>query len=191
MVAYTRNGKNLLRKRPLRKAPPTEGELLNRHLFRIVQAWVKPLTEFLRQGFRAYSETATGANAAKSLIFQNALQRLGYDSYVEPSLVQVSSGSLALPESLEAHLNPDGNIIFSWSTEVGPKASQRDRVMMLAYNIQAKYPVYELSGAKRLAGSDTLPLSGNPAGQYHLYAAFVTEDREVRTNSRYLGMVEV
>lgn len=191
MVGYTRNGKNLLRKAPKRTAPPTERELLNRHLFGLVQGWVTPLSQFLRQGFRDYSETARGANAAKSLTFRSALQRLGYDSYVEPSLVQVSAGNLALAETMDAHLNPDGDLLFSWSTETNPNASLRDRIMMLAYNIEEKCAVYEVSGAKRLKGSDVLPLAGYPPGHYHLYAAFMAEDMENRSNSRFLGLVEV
>ena len=191
LVAYTRNGRNHLRKRPQRTAPPTQKELLNRHLFRLVQQWVTPLSQFLRQGFRDYSETIWGANAAKSLIFQQALQRQGTDSYVEPSLVKVSVGNLALPETLQAQLNPEGELEFSWSTETAPDSSPRDRIMMLAYNIPEKCAAYELCGGKRLAGMDILPLAGYPAGTYHVYAAFVTEDRERRSNSRFLGVVEV
>ena len=186
-----RDGENVLRMAPQRTAAPTEKELINQYIFRLVQQWVTPLTLFLKRGFRNYSRKVYGANAAKSLIHRHALHRDGYNSTIDASLVQVSAGRVALPEGLEAWLNSEGELVFSWDPLTEGNASPRDRIMLLAYNVEKKWPEFELSGPKRLEGTALLPLLGNVPGTYHLYAAFVSEDGEEQSDSRYLGEVEM
>lgn len=132
MVGFVREGKNLLRVKSRRTAPPTEKELINRAIFKLVQDWVTPLNPFVNQGFRNYSERMAGANAAKSLIHREALHRNGYDSYIDPSLVKVSSGDLSLPETLQATLTAQGEVEFGWDPTIDANSSPRDRIMMLA-----------------------------------------------------------
>ena len=188
LVAYRRNGKDYLRKAPERKEPPTPAERANRYIFKLVQEWVNPINDFLKLSFRDYSEENYGANAAKSLIHRHALTRDGFDSYIDPSKVQVSSGSLSLPSQMEVVLENDRQLRFSWQ---GGSGRAGDRVMVLAYEIQKKTAKYELNGARRAEGTETLSLSGYPDGTYHLYAAFMSMDGENQSDSRYLGSLKV
>ena len=190
-VGFVREGKNLLRVIIRRTAPPTEKELINRHIFKLVQNWVTPLNPFVKLGFRNYSEKNYGANAAKSLIHREALHRDGYTSFIDPSLVKVSAGQVPLPASLEAELTAEGKLEFSWNSASDLYSSPRDRIMMLAYNIEAEWAQYEVSGAKRYQAFDRLPLPPSLPGTYHLYAAFVGEDGNGQSDSRYLGSVEI
>ena len=190
LVAYTRDGENLRRKAPNRTTPPTERELVNQYIFGLVQDWVTPLSPFLKRGFKNYGRKVYGANAAKSLIHRKALHRQGYDSTIDPSLVQVSAGKVALPENLQASQGADGQIHFSWDPKTVGNASPRDRIMLLAYNVEKKWPEYELSGPKRHEAAAQLSLAGNLSGTYHLYAAFVSEDGEEQSDSGYLGSLE-
>lgn len=189
MVGYVRDGENVLRMAPQRTAPPTERELINQYIFGLVQDWVTPLTLFLKRGFKNYSRKVYGANAAKSLIHRRALHRDGYNSTIDPSLVLVSSGKVLLPEGLQASLGAEGEVLFSWDP-VTSGASPRDRIMLLAYNLEKKLPEFELSGPKRHEGTARLALTGNIPGTYHLYAAFVSEDGEEQSDSYYLGSLE-
>ena len=191
VVGFVREGKNLFRVNVRRTAPPTEKELLNRYIFKLVQDWVTPLNPFVKLGFRNYSDRLWGANAAKSLIFKEALQRNGYDSYIDPSLVQLSAGSVPLPASLQAEMTAAGDLEFSWDPSSEANASPRDRIMMLAYNTDLGIAQYELSGAKRFLGRDCLPMASALPGSWHLYAAFVGEEGEEQSGSAYLGRVEV
>lgn len=191
MVGFVREGKNLLRVKSRRTAPPTEKELLNRYIFRLVQDWVTPLNPFVKLGFRNYSIKVSGANAAKSLIYREALHKDGYNSSIDASLVKLSSGTVSLPETLQAQITGEAEVEFSWDPSVDLNGSPRDRIMMLAYHTERRLAEYELSGAKRNQGSDRLPLTHALPGTYHLYAAFISENGEEQSESRYLGSVEI
>ena len=189
LTGFVRNGKNLFRINSRRTAPPTEKELINRYVFKTVQDWVTPLNPFVKVGFANYGENLKGANAAKSLIYSEALHRDGYNSYIDPSKVRVSSGNLPLPAGLQAKLTAEGAVEFSWEPTYEANSSPRDRIMMLAYNLQAPWAQYELNGAKRYQAKDNLPLPPALPGSWHLYASFISEDGDVPSVSRYLGSV--
>lgn len=57
IIGYTVNGegfiKGLYKKRTKK---PTEGEVLNRKKFAAAQAWLQPVTDFVRVGFKGYNE---------------------------------------------------------------------------------------------------------------------------------------
>ena len=62
---------------PVRKKPPSQKELENRHIFAFTQQWLEPIKEFLKQGFKNYSRTNYGVNAAKSFLYKFALIKDG------------------------------------------------------------------------------------------------------------------
>lgn len=190
LVGFVREGKNLFRVKVRRTAPPTEKELLNRYIFKLVQEWVTPLNPFVKLGFRNYRERLWGANAAKSLIFKEALQRNGYDSHIDPSLVKLSAGPVPLPASLQVEKTAEGDLEFSWDPTSEGNASPRDRIMMLAYHTEAGRAQFELSGAKRYQGRDRLPMFSALPGTWQLYAAFIGEEGVGQSESRYLGSIE-
>ena len=57
VIGYTVNGvgymKGLYKKRTKK---PKEGEALNRKKFAAAQAWLQPVTDFVRVGFKGYNE---------------------------------------------------------------------------------------------------------------------------------------
>ena len=189
-VGYQVKGKQFMRRRPVRKAEPSEALLLSNHMFALAAQWVKPLLPFVRIGFRNYNENFEGYNAAVSVIRLEALQKDGYNSWIDPAKARVSHGSLPLPTGLQAQLQPDGRIDFSWDPSGVSGCSPRDRVMLLVYNVGKKFAVPQTFGNIRHAGSDSLQLPPDVTGTFHLYAAFIAEDLSRQSNSVYLGEVE-
>ena len=174
---------------PERTSPRTEGELLSENNFRVTINWLKPIALFVRQGYR--NPKMSGFNAAHSFLSREALIKDGFGSYIDPVLAKVSSGNLALAEDLQVELNEEQQLVFSWNSRLVPNSNPRDRIMMLAYNIEKKTARYEVSGARRTAGQDILTLPAQVSGTYHIYAAFVTEDARRQSDSVYLGSVEL
>src|SRR5690606_33786172 len=154
VVHYQVRGKQFLRKRPQREAPPTEGEIHGQDLLKVVNSWVKPLLEFIRIGFRGYNERYEGWNAAVSVVHREALQRDGDIYWVDPAKARVSHGSLPLAKNLQAQLQPGGRVDFSWDPSGVSGCSPRDRVMLLAYNVEQKLAVPRTFGNIRHTGSD-------------------------------------
>ena len=191
LVGYERNGENYLRKAPNRTAPATEGELKNRFMLELLSQWLKPITPFLRKGFRSYSWNFEGFSAAFSVNYKNALQKNGYDSYIDPSLVKVSHGELGLSNDLQVLLSPQKVLEFSWSPAINQSQGPRDRIMLLAYNPDQKQAFHELNGPIRYQGSASLSLTSALPGTWHLYAAFVAEDGSRQSESEYLGSLSI
>src|SRR5690606_21522259 len=116
VVGYRRHEKNFLRKAPRRTAPPTEKELVNRYCSKLVQEWLHPIQEFINQGFRNCGRS-TAANAARSPLHHHALQRQGYASVIDPSLVKVSRGDVGLPATSAVVLE-GSQLHFSWDPAI-------------------------------------------------------------------------
>lgn len=183
-------GKPYLRRIPVRTSPPTQAELVNRHIFGLVNAWLRPIHEFVKVGFRNYRPSFWGVNAACSVLHKTALHKDGFNSSIDPALVQVSHGSLGLSDDLQVMAEGD-SLLFTWEALGRINKGPRDRIMLLAYNIEAGWARQEISGSSRYQGSHSLSLAQAPPGTYHLYAAFVAEDGSRQSSSRYLGEVSI
>ena len=190
LVGYEVDGKAYLRRKPIRKAPLTEGELQQINTFIRVQKWINPISPFLRLGYRGAVPGLHALNAAKSAIHRDALDREG-TPVVVPGLVKVSTGTLPLSEDLDAYLVNPGEIIFVWNSLVPQRSRPRDRIMMLAYNPKGAAAFLDTCGPTRSTGVASLLLNSPPAGAYHLYAAFISADGSGQSESVYLGEVVV
>ena len=188
VVACTWKGQPYLRSLPRKRSgTPSEATLRNRGNFSLIHYWLKPLLEVVREGFKDYSVSNFGINAAKSVLTKRGLVKNGNDSYVDPSLVLLSFGDLPLSDSMEVELQ--GNeLLFSWDPATGTGMNGRDQAMLVAYDPGKKEANYVVNGNFRMNGSDRLKLV--KSGTYHLYAAFLAHDRSRQSESICLGSVE-
>lgn len=167
-----------------RTKPPTEGEKINRYIFGMTQEWLYPLTEFLRVGFKNYTPTNQGVNAAKSLLYKNALIKDGFNSTIDPTLVKVSHGQLPLPARIDVEMSEENKLIFTWDTDC-ERVNEFDQVMLLAYDIEEGEANMTTHGQFRKSGRDELSLTN--LTNFVVYAAFLSRDRESQSESVYLG----
>ena len=173
-----------IKSRGLRTKPATEGELVNRFIFSKTQKWLFPITDFLRVGFKNYTLKSQGVNAAKSYLYKNALIKNGFDSTIDPTLMKVSFGDLALPNEIDVACR-ENELIFSWETASCDSENQFDQIMLLAYDIEKEDAAMKLNGQFRRVGSDVLDVG--TLKNFVVYAAFVSADRESQSQSVYLG----
>ena len=169
----------------------SEKEIANRKKFALAQAWLKPLLDFVRVGFKGYSARSEGFVSAKSVLLNNAFEADGENRHINPALVQVSFGTLPLPASISAgHITADG-LQFTWDPNVPDGAHAKDQVMMLAYDVENKVRFFNTTGQFRTTGADILPITKTEGKKtYHLYASFISADRSRQSNSVYLGTRE-
>ena len=185
VIGYTVNGvgymKGLYKKRTKK---PTEGEVLNRKRFAAAHAWLQPIKEFVRVGFKGYNERFQGFVAAKSWLMKNCIQVVDGEIRIDPALVKISSGDLPLPENIQCNLQEPNTFRISW-TPAREQGFLYDQAMVLAYkeNHKAYGPVF---GSARTSGEVLVPVhpSSNP---YHVYIAFIAADRSRQSDSVYLG----
>jgi hypothetical protein len=187
MIGSSRNGIPYV-KGPYKNRTPTVStkELLNRKKFAAAQAWLAPILEFVRVGFRGYSQRSQGFVAAKSWLLKNGFAGQGEDLRIDPALVKVSSGDLPNPENIAVEFTETGNLKFTWNP-VYVDLRDKDQIMMLAYDIERAHAILITTGQLRSTGVDILDMHQSSGRNYHVYAAFNAADRSRQSDSVYLG----
>ena len=189
LVGSSWRGIEFVKSLPNRTKPPTPGELANRHIFKFTQQWLTPIDSFLKVGFKGYSQTSYGVNAAKSYLYKHALKKDGFNSSIDPSLMLVSYGNLSLSDNIQMELIENDQLSISWNPKILKGQDPDDQVMIVAYNIEKKIAIATASGQFRKTGQHILDLEGLADGTIHIYVAFISVDRESQSNSVYLGTV--
>ena len=173
-----------LPEKPKTKRKASKKAKTARDKFAMAQYWLRPLLDFVREGFKGYTPTVEGFIAAKSYLMKNAMETTDNGTMIDPAKVQVSYGDLPLPGDISVEKN--GNeLIFSWDAE-DDSNYKYDQCMLLAYDVEKKAVSLKLTGQFRYTGSDSLPIYTNKH-RYHVYIAFVAADRSRRSHSVYLG----
>lgn len=188
-IGYKLNGQDIIRGIPRkRKKKPGKLEQANRDKFAQMQAWLKPLLDFLRVGFKGYAPTFQGFVAAKSYNSKHAFKQNEDGTYfVDPALALVSFGALTLPQTMSME-RKDDKIVITWSTN--GHFNSIDVAMVLAYIPETDEVEYDMAAAKRYTGTAVLAMPRQSEGhEVHVYIAFVAYDHSSQSNSYYLGAI--
>ncbi len=187
MIGSSRNGipyvKGLYKDRT---KTVSEKELANRKKFALAQSWLKPLLDFVREGFRGFSQRSEGFIAAKSWLLKNSFIQNASGMSIDPALVKVSFGDLYLPENLSVSQTDTGDLKFTWDP-VYKNGSGYDQLMVLAYDLERGYVQFNTTGQFRSTGTDMLKLERSRGKNFLVYAAFNAADRSRQSDSVYLG----
>ena len=169
----------------------SESELQNRYKFKVAQAWLKPLVDVVRLGFKNYSAKSQGFVSAKSYLYKHVLKEEDGTVIIDPSLMKVSFGSLPISENAAVSITGPYELTFTWDADSVPAKYKMDQVLMAAYNIGEANVSCVLTGQFRSVGKDILPLSQEykPGATLHVYIAFIAADRSRQSDSVYLGEV--
>lgn len=190
VVGYELNGVAIGRSRPSKKrGQPSTGELANRKKFADLQAWLRPLTIFLRVGFKDYQPSFQGFVAAKSYNSKHAVTGEYPDFIIDPALALVSYGSLTQAETASAVSETPGTVTVNWTNGL---FQGMEKAMIVLYDIENKRALMDTSATWRAAGSfDWVLDEGSSGRKFHVYLAFTAFDQSARSNSQYLGEVTV
>lgn len=174
-------------------------EKQNRTKFSAAQFWLKPLTDYVRQGFNGftYKESSQGFVAAKSHLLMNAFEGTGDQRVINPALARVSYGSLPLADDIKVEMVDEKTIKFTWENIWKEGMNAYDQAMLLAYDIENEDACMKITGQFRKSGEDVLqvnyPRARNPKEKkevtFHCYFAFVAADRSRQSDSIYLGEI--
>jgi hypothetical protein len=152
-----------------------------------------PLKVFVREGFSGfvYKTESQGCVAAYSYLIANALVGEKPNQKIDPALMQVSYGSLPLPNNITVEISSSRMLKFTWDkayVEDGSKSE--DQIMVLAYDVEHAKAAMNITGQFRSVGEEYLDvLLSWEERTFHIYAAFVAADRTRRSHSVYLGTV--
>ena len=167
-----------IRMRPLQvKHPNTEAQMAQRMRFVRTQNFIKPLKEFLRIGYGAYTADKSAYNAAMSYNMKNALSGDYPNIVVNPSLVLFSRGRLPGSSKATVKLVSKDTVKFFWDTaETVPPAKPNDKALLVVRSIGSYQAEYKLDAARRSEGGATITLQ-MPSGVKEIacYLIFVQQ----------------
>jgi hypothetical protein len=175
------------------KTPRTEGQVSQRSKFALTLNFLKPITGFLRTGWKLYAHRQSPFNAAMSYTLANAITGTYPDYAIDPSRVLVSRGSLAPAAGASATPAGGGTVTFAWEDNSGVgSAKQTDKALIAVINPAKSEAVFDTAGAERMTVMQDIITPADWVGEdVETYMGFISEDGKEVANSVYLGTITV
>ena len=169
--------------------PRTPAQVEQRAKFTAVGMFLKPLTAFLRIGFKSAAVKMSAYNAAMSFNLKNAITGIYPAFDIDYSKVLVSQGTLpgALnPATVSATA---GTVRFTWENNSWEtNASADDQAVLVVYNPAKQAAVSVIGAIARSVGSQTIILPNSfTEDQVQCYIAFINANQSVISNSEYVS----
>ena len=174
------------------KNPRTAGQVSQRSKFSLALTLLKPMTAFLRTGWKLYSHRQSPINAAMSYTLANAITGVYPGHQIDASKVLVSRGALA-PAVNGAAAVAGGNLVFSWDDNSGTSSAKAtDKALIAIVNLIKAEAVTVTAGEERSTETQSIALPADWSGdEVHAYLGFISEDGKEVANSVYLGAINV
>jgi len=174
------------------KNPRTVGQVSQRSKFALTMYYLKPMTAFLRTGWKLYAHRQSPINAAMSYALANAITGAYPDYEIDPSKVIVSRGSLATAVNANAN-DAGGSIDISWDDNSNvSNAKQTDKALVAIANPTKGEAVTITAGEERMTGYQNTVIPADWSGdEVQVYLGFISEDGKEVANSVYLGAINV
>jgi hypothetical protein len=191
VVGASWKGINYMRSKAVSIANPrTDGQVKQRTKFSVTLAFLQPLTDFLRVGYKLYANKKTAFNAAMSYVIDNAIIGESPDFSIDPSKVMVSRGPLAPALNARATILSD-NILIEWddNSTLG-NANASDKALAVVYNTTKMEVIYITAGSARTdkTQSIAIPLEWSE-DDLSIYLGFISEDGSKVANSSYVTSI--
>src|SRR5574344_878183 len=131
------------------KNPRTEAQMEQRSKFALTLSFLKPITSYLRVGYKTYANKQTEFNAALSYLCLNAITGTYPNYALDFSLALVSRGNLTPAANASAAI-AGGVLTFTWIDNSGEgNALTTDLAMPLAFNKDKGEAVFSTAAANR------------------------------------------
>ena len=173
--------------------PQTDAQLDQRQKWSVTMHFLKPVTQFLRTGFKNLAIKMTAFNAAVSYNIQNAISG-AYPNYaIDYPNALLAKGNLASALNQVATSTVAGTVKFDWqdnSGEIG--ASALDKTLLVVYNPTQNQAVTVSGLTARADLTQTITVPSSFSGDLvECYMAFITADGQTVSNSAFAGAVTV
>jgi hypothetical protein len=183
VVAYGRNGKQIIRRYVVPRNPRTEKQQAQRRKFAIVQTSLRALRESIAFGYGRKTDFCKAVSHAMS----HAVKGFYTHQSIDYSQVQISKGKL--PRSFGAQVSLQGDsLTLSWDMMLSQDNAD-DEVNVVLLNPVSRKAKLIHTGVMRGKGGVTLQLPASaPAGIFHVWM-FFSHGAE-RSDSMYAGVVK-
>lgn len=189
-VTYLLNGELVTRRIGITDKKPTKPQLTFRQKTRILNTFLRKITEFINVGFER--DGLRLRKSAYALAFGYNLVHAFKGTYpkvaIEFKNVKLAAGDMPEVSDVVVEVVSEG-LKFSWNAESKDFGTHwTDQVMLMAYFSKLKKAMYITGGVNRNIGSCVLPLYQTSHGHIaETYIAFISNDRRSISNSIYTG----
>lgn len=167
--------------------PHTKGQMEQRSKFALTLDFLKPITPFVRTGYKTYASGRTAFNAAMSYIVKNAISGTYPNYELSFADVLVSRGTLETAKEPTAEVSA-GSFIIKTRPETSGSGQPTDLMMPLIFNADKGEAVFSTAGAARSTGQTTLATPADWAGDtVEVYLGMISNDGTQVANSVYIG----
>lgn len=151
-------GINYMRVHTKPSNPNTDKQVNQRTKFTMVLSFLKPITPFLRVGYKLFTAKQTAFNAAMSQVLMNAVVGEAPNTAIDFSSVQVSRGTLT-PAFGASTSFENGELSITWiDNSNASMAKITDKALIVVYNETKVDAVYEVAGVTRPTAQQTIPV---------------------------------
>ena len=173
--------------------PKSLAQLEQRAKFSAMGRFLKPLTVFLRTGFKSLGVKMSEFNAAMAYNLDYAVTGVYPNFTIDYPKVMVSRGTLAGALNAVAASTVPGEIEFTWDDNSGEGSSLgTDKAMLVVYNPTKDHVITVMGGNTRLSGSQAVPVPATFAGdEVKCFISFQDAKQTVVSNSAFAGSVVV
>jgi Family of unknown function (DUF6266) len=193
VVGYKWKNKSVMRGLPsTRKGGPSPLQIQQHAKFRLMNAFLNPLTKFLNITYNNFAVDMSGYNKAFSYNVKNAIGGVYPEFMIDYPMVLVSRGDLPNVQSTNISSPIAESLKFSWTDNSGKgKAKSTDMAFAAVYNEENVQWSYEMNLSARNAGECIMDLSKFKTKVVHSYFGFVSADGKEVTDSIYTGLVNL
>ena len=172
--------------------PKTEGQMTQRNKFAQVLELLKPITAYVRMGFKTYAKQQTAFNAAMAYNVKNAFSGTYPNFVFKPSQALVSRGNLSQAKTPFA-TTAAGGVQYSWADNSGEGSAQStDVAMPLVFNPIRNEAVFNTSAASRADTTVTLAVPADQVGESCIcFLGFQSADGNEIATSLFLGTITI
>jgi Family of unknown function (DUF6266) len=193
VVGYKWKNKSVMRGLPsTRKGRSSPLQIQQHAKFRLMNAFLIPLVNFLNITYNSIAVGMSGYNKAFSYNVKNAIGGIFPEFVIDYPAVLVSRGDLPNVQLPNVSSPVSGTLEFSWADNSGKgKAKSTDNAFAALYNEENGHWVCKVNLATRNAGECILDLGSFKAKVVHSYFGFISADGKEVTDSIYTGPVSL
>ncbi|WP_316820502.1 DUF6266 family protein [Pedobacter gandavensis] len=192
VVSYPLNGVLVTRGIGINNNPPTLRQLGVQQRTRVVNDFLKRVSEFTSVGFELKAKKTNKRTYALAFGYNWGFGLKGAypDIQIDFEHVRLAEGQLPIVADFGLAVEEQG-LRYNWNPDATIQGAHwSDQVMMLAYFPALQKAFYCTAGASRINGTDLLPIHYEHNDLVaETYLAFISNDRKRISNSVYTGQI--
>lgn len=182
-----------MRGRSLRKKGKkmTEAQIHQQARFKMAINFIRAMSILLDTSYEQ-SSGKTNKNLAVKQLLEQSVGGVYPDLFINYNTVFVAKGSLKKADNALVTAGEPGKLNFSWEDQSGlGNATSSDKAILVAYCPEMGDFMFNVNGASRSAGTDTLNVRFFTGKEVHTWISFRSENGKQSADSIYTGKVLV